>query len=94
MKLRVQYTAQLRTAAGRPDEEVDLPEGSTLAALLAHLAERLDRAAAMHLVSAEGSIRPSLLIVVNDVVTSPDAAGDKVLQSGDEVLLLPPIAGG
>ena len=29
MKLRVQYMAQLRTAVGCAEEEVDLPDGST-----------------------------------------------------------------
>ncbi len=94
MKLRVQYTAQLRTAAGRPEEEVDLPEGSTLASLLAHLARRLDEGAATHLLAAEGHIRPSLLIVINATVIPADAANSTMLRPGDVVLLLPPIAGG
>ena len=94
MKLRVQYTAQLRTAAGRPEEEVDLPDGSTLAALLAHLASRLDEGAAMHLLSSNGQIRPSLMLVVNGAVTLADDAKVAVLRAGDVVLLLPPIAGG
>ena len=94
MKLRVQYTAQLRTAAGRPEEEVELPAGSTLAALLALLASRLDAAAAAHLFAPEGHIRPSLLLVVNDAVASAEAAQSTVLRPGDVVLLMPPIAGG
>ena len=93
MKLRVQYTAQLRTATGRAEDEVELPEGTTLAALVRHLAARPDGAAS-HLIAADGQAHHSLLIVVNDrAVTSQDAAGT-LLQPGDVVALLPPIAGG
>jgi molybdopterin synthase sulfur carrier subunit len=94
MKLRVQYTAQLRTAVGRSDDELELPEGSSLAALLKHLATQLDEVAAGHLIGFGGSIRPGLLIVVNDSATAVHAAATTVLRHGDVVLLLPPIAGG
>lgn len=94
MKLRVQYTAQLRAAVGRPEEEVELPEGSNLATLLAHLAERLTDGAASHLLASGGRLRPSLLVVVNDTAASAEEAAATVLQPGDVVLLMPPIAGG
>jgi molybdopterin synthase sulfur carrier subunit len=94
MKLSVQYSAQLRTAAGRQQEEVELPDGSSLAALLKHLASRLDEHAAAHLIAPGGSIRPSLLVVVNDSAAPVQLAASTELRHGDVVLLLPPIAGG
>ena len=94
MKLRVQYSAQLRTAVGRSYDELELPDGSSLAALLDHLASRLDEAAAAHLMAPGGAIRPSLLIVVNDSAAPVHAAAVTALKHGDVVLLLPPIAGG
>ena len=94
MKIRVQYSAQLRTALGRAEEEVELASGSTLAALFDDLATRLDDGAKGHLLAADGRIRASLLIVVNETVTSADAANATMLKCGDVVLLLPPIAGG
>lgn len=93
MKLRVQYTAQLRTATGRPEEVVELPEGSSLAALLGHLAANLDGAAS-HLLSADGQAHRSLLIVVNDSAIASHHAAATLLRTGDVVTLLPPIAGG
>jgi sulfur-carrier protein len=93
MKLRVQYTAQLRTAAGRPEDEVELPEGSTLAELLAHLASKLN-GAAPHLIAEGGRTPRSLLIVVNDVAVPAHAAATTLLAPGDVITLLPPIAGG
>lgn len=93
MKVRVQYTAQLRTAVGRTADEVDLPNGSSLAVLVRHLAEKLD-GAGPHLMSADGQIHRSLLVVVNDsAVTARDSA-TAALRDGDVVMLLPPIAGG
>jgi molybdopterin converting factor small subunit len=94
MKLRVQYTAQLRTAAGRSEDEVELPEGSSLAALLDHLAARLGDSAAAHLILPGGKLPRTLLVVVNDSAASAHEAATTVLQSGDVVLLLPPVAGG
>jgi MoaD family protein len=93
MKVRVQYTAQLRTALGRPEDEVELREGSNLAELLEHLTVKLDGAAA-HLVSADGRIHRSLLVVVNDAALPSHDASNTRLRSGDVVTLLPPIAGG
>jgi molybdopterin converting factor small subunit len=94
MKLRVHYSAQLRAAVGRPHDELDLPDGSSLAALLDGLIGQLDSAARTHLIAPGGGIRPSLLIVVNDAAAPVHAAASTELQDGDVVLLLPPIAGG
>jgi MoaD family protein len=93
MKLRVQYTAQLRSAIGRPEAEIELPEGSSVAMLLGHLAKNFDGTAS-HLLSADGQPHRSLLIVVNDAALATHDAPNTVLRCGDVVTLLPPIAGG
>ena len=94
MKLRVQYAAQLRAVVGRHEEDVDLPDGSSLADLLTHLASRYDRGAESHLLTDLGHVRPSLLLVLNDTAVSSSQAACTVLRSGDQVALLPPIGGG
>jgi molybdopterin converting factor small subunit len=94
MKLRVRYTAQLRTAAGRADDEVELPDGSSVAALLGHVAEKLGSDAAMHLLSPGGHAPPGLLVVLNDEAVTGRSAATTLLRPGDVVTLLPPIAGG
>ena len=93
MKVRVQYTAQLRTALGRPEEEVELSDGTNLAELLAHLAGKLD-GAATHLIGADGRVHRSLLVIVNDAAIGSHDAASATLRCGDVVTLLPPIAGG
>ena len=94
MKVRVQYSAQLQTVAGRSEEEIELPEGSNLGGLLNLLAERHGAAAAPHLLASATTVSPSLLVVVNGSASAARDAATRTLESGDIVLLLPPIAGG
>ena len=94
MKLRVQYMGQLRTAAGRSEEEIELPESTSLTTLLSKLASRLGDGAAPHLVTAAGHAQGGLLIVVNGSAIAAPHAAATLLRPGDIVTLLPPIAGG
>lgn len=94
MRIRVQYTAQLRTALGRHAEEVAAGDGATLAELLASIAAGDDRRAAPFLLAASGEVQPSLLLTVNGSAVAPREARTLVLRPNDEVVLLPPIAGG
>ena len=89
MKVTVRYHAQLRQAAGRTWEVVDLPEGMSLKGLLLWLAERNGSLGAL-LLEEDGRIDPSLLMFVGE----RQARGEEFLHEGDEVLLLTPIAGG
>lgn len=94
MKLRVQYTAQLRTAIGCAEEEVELADGINLAELLAHLAANRRGDAAPHLVTGAGEPQPCLLLAVNGSAVSARDARARVMHPGDVVTLMPPIAGG
>jgi molybdopterin converting factor small subunit len=94
MRLRVQYTAQLRTAVGRSEEEIELPDGSNLADLLVHVASVLCQDAAGYLLTSSGELQPSLLVAVNNGAVSAHEARAVLVNSGDVVTLLPPIAGG
>lgn len=94
MRFRVQYTAQLRTVVGRAEEEIELPEGCNLAAVLVHVAQQLRREAAPYLLAASGDVQPSLLVAVNHTAVAPSEAGTRTIREGDIVMLMPPIAGG
>ena len=89
MNVTVRYHAQIRQAAGRAWEAVEVPDGTTLKGLLAVVAERTASLGAL-LLDEDGNAKPSLLTFVGD----RQARGDEVLHDGDEVLLLLPIAGG
>ena len=93
IRLHVQYAAQLRALFGASPEKVELPPGSTLAQLVAHLAAQRAEASS-HLLTSAGTIRPSLLLVVNEAAVPADQADVTLLRDGDCVALLPPIAGG
>ena len=93
MRLKVQYMAQIRTAVGRGDEDVEVLKGCCLADLLNHLAN-IHGAARSHLVTETGHVRPSLLVVVNDSAVPARNAATTELHANDVVTLLPPIAGG
>jgi sulfur-carrier protein len=94
MKLRVQYTAQLRTSVGRSEEDLELSDGSTLADLLGYLAGRWDRSTKAHILADTGQTHASLLLVVNGLAVAVSEAQKTVLHTGDVVTLMPPIAGG
>ena len=83
MIVRVRYLAQLRNAAGRSTEAVEVHEGSTVSMLLTHLAE-----ARPELQSVLQS--PTLLVFVGDEQARPGHP----LRPNDEILLMTPIAGG
>lgn len=94
MTVHVDYTGQLRTAAGCGELTVELEAGTTLGGLLARLAADTP-ALAGHLLMDDGGVQPSLLLVVNGAaVTGSHGAEDVILGNGDRVSLMPPVAGG
>lgn len=94
MKLLVEYTGQLRTAVGRSQDRIELPDGTTVAALLAQLGQSIGESARPHLLTLAGTMQPSLLVAVNETACPARQAASTVLHDGDSVVLLPPIAGG
>ncbi len=83
MIVQVRYLAQLRHAAGRTGEAVEIGEGGTVADLVAHLAEA--RPALRNVLHS-----PTLLVFVRD----EQAQTGYILRPGDEIILMTPIAGG
>lgn len=94
IQVQVDYSGQLRTAAGRGEATVELAKGTTLRGLLSRLAADTPPLGP-HLFSDAGGVQPSLLLVVNGAaVPSGEAAKRVTLASGDRVSLMPPVAGG
>ncbi len=81
MKIQLLLFGSLRESVGQPRLEVDLPEGATLADLRGWLAERSE------IVEKLGErLAASINMEVADL--------SDVLEDGDEVAFLPPVAGG
>ena len=81
MRVRVRFFAGLRETVGRPELQLDLPEGAT--------PEDVWRAIASAHPGLSGR-RPSLSAAVNRRYSGFDA----VLGDGDEVVFVPPVSGG
>ncbi len=81
MNIEVQFFSRLRDLAGASRLDVNLPEGATMADLLAHLYAQYP---AMQPWDAH-----LLLAVGLDY-----AARDQPLQAGDSVSVMPPVQGG
>jgi molybdopterin converting factor small subunit len=94
MRIRVQYTAQLRTVIGQAEEELEFAAGASLAEVIVQLASECRREAASLLLTPRGELQPSLLLALNRTAISPADAKATPLSCGDVLMLMPPIAGG
>jgi molybdopterin converting factor subunit 1 len=81
MRVRVLYFASFRDAAGRDEENRDLPEGSRVRDLWSGLARTVP------LFGRFPSMPPA-------AVNRAYADAETALADGDEVAFLPPVAGG
>jgi molybdopterin synthase catalytic subunit len=81
MTLLVKFFALSRQAAGTRNLEIRLPEAATAAVLLEILGERFPKLKAL---------TPTLKLAVNWEYTDPET----MLRDGDEVAVIPPVAGG
>ncbi len=81
MRVRVLLFGQLKDIIGRQEESLELEQGSRLATVTAHYAERYP---------AFQGLAHSIACSINQEY----APGTAVLHEGDEVGLLPPVSGG
>jgi molybdopterin converting factor small subunit len=94
MIVRVEYTGQIRTAAGRDAVEVDVEENATLGSLVAGLVAAGPPGLRPHLLAHDGRIQPTLVVAVDGHALAGQAREATVLHDGAAVVLLPPVAGG
>lgn len=80
MEVRVLLFASYADAFGAPNIAVTMPEGATVKELLTKVREMTTR----------HSLPPAPLIALNQEYASPA----DVIRAGDEVALIPPVAGG
>jgi len=81
MRLRVLFFGMLKDLVGRPSEEIDFPDGSSLGAVF-------ERYCSLHPRLRE--LAPSIVAARNQEFADP-ATG---LADGDEIAFLPPVSGG
>ena len=81
MRVRVLFFGQLKDITGKPEEEVQVEEGSDLGSLFQSYAGRFPRL---------GAMRDAVVLTRNREFADPSA----LLADGDEVAFLPPVSGG
>src|SRR5688572_4358463 len=90
--LTVEYTAQLRRAAGVATETIDLPAGGTLLQLARALADRHGEELRRLLFNGDGRLQRSILVFVGEEQVAPSA--DTPLANDQTVTFAAPISGG
>jgi len=91
MQIFITFTGPLRHAG---PAQLAVPEGTTLADVCRRLADAAAGDVRRHLLTVDGEIEPSLLVAVNGMGVPPEERSCRLLVEGDDVLLMPPIAGG
>lgn len=92
MQVSVEYTAQLRRAAGVAQESFELPPGSTVQQLAGQVAQRHGDQLAGVLLSETGTLQRSMLVFVDDEQIPLD--WPQPLRDGQRVTFAAPISGG
>ncbi|HID23939.1 MAG TPA: MoaD/ThiS family protein [Planctomycetaceae bacterium] len=92
MKVKVEYAAQLKRAAGVSSEEFELTGPCSLGELLDRIVQRHGEAVRQALLDQDGRLHPSMLVFVGEDQVRRDQT--RPLQDGDVVTFLPPISGG
>ncbi len=92
MTVHLEYTAQLKQAAGTSRETLDVPAGTTLRGVCALAAARHGDEFRQLLLTSAGTLQPTLLVFHDDQPLLPNA--DPLLKEGETITLMPPISGG
>jgi MoaD family protein len=93
VRVRVRYYAMARDAAGKRDEVISLPEGSTVLGLV-HALVMLHGLLRDYVFDDKGRPMDYLMFSVNDVDVVGLGGFETVLRDGDTVRVMPPIGGG
>ncbi len=92
MKITVNYSAQLKQAAGISSESIEVDAFCSLQELVTRLAQERGESLRNLLLEPQGNLRKSILAIVND--TQIDRQTPLQLKEGDVVTLISPLAGG
>jgi molybdopterin converting factor small subunit len=92
MKLRVEYMAQVKTAAAVGSETVTLKDNAGLVELVRLLAGCHGPGFGAMVLDATGGIAPSIIITVNNEQAYPSDC--PLLADGDTVMIMTPMSGG
>ncbi|MDD1775756.1 MAG: MoaD/ThiS family protein [Candidatus Methanomethylicus sp.] len=93
LTIRVKYLAVLRGLAKTPERNLSL-DGNSLSDLLIALRNTEEDALKLRFFSQDGTVRPDVLVFINDVESSLLGGTKAALKDGDEITFLPSVHGG
>jgi molybdopterin converting factor small subunit len=91
MQVTVEYTAQIKRAAGIGSEEYTLDAGAESSTLLSQIVNRHEQLTRF-LITEAGEPQPTLLLFIDEQQTRWDA--NTKLSDGAKITLMTPISGG
>jgi sulfur-carrier protein len=95
MRITLHTILGMKQVVGQRQTEIDLPDGSTVQDLLAHMLGRWGDKLSPHLLEpASGLLLPHVRVMVNGQTIQFLQGLETPLNEGDEVLFLPLVSGG
>ncbi|NIO06112.1 MAG: MoaD family protein [Proteobacteria bacterium] len=95
IKVKIHTVSVLKRIVGQGELEVSLPKGSTLKALLSWMVTTWGEKISSYLFDpGSASPIPHIRLVINGQDIGFLKGMDTVLQDGDVILIIPPVAGG
>ena len=95
INVKISTILTLKEILGRRELELSVPKGSTVGALLALMIETWGEELSSFLFEPEsGQLRPHIRLMVNGRDVGFLNGMETVLREEDEILILPPVAGG
>ena len=91
--LSIRYHTPLRQARGVKEEQVTLPDGTSLGLAVGRLVENGSPALRGMLLEPDGTLSPHLVVFRNNSLMA-DERYDAILADGDELMLFLAISGG
>lgn len=94
MRVNVRYFAEVRELVDLREEVVDLPSGSTVKALLDHLAAKHGEKLKEYLLDEAGNPKPYLQFLIDEKSVSETGGVGTVLKDRCQFAIIPPVGGG
>ena len=95
IQVKVHTILNLKKILGRGDIDLTMKKGSTVKDVLMTMVETYGEPLAAQLFDSKGSLFPYIRLMVNGRdIPFLEKKMETALQAGDEILILPPVAGG